>query len=110
MHVVQYQRNENGIGADYAFDVLIYDADKKPIGQVSKASIDGTTKTLNVNSNLPYVLVITADGGDADPVKFAYGGQNWDSKDSAVHQSNLGTKADDGYKDGNREGDMGFTC
>ena len=110
MHVVQWQRNENGVGADYEFDVLIYDADKNEIGLVSKAPIDPTTKSLAVDSNLPYTVDITASGGDDDPVQFAYAGQTWDSNDRTNHQSNMGTTPDDGYENGKREGDMGFTC
>lgn len=104
MHVVQYQRNENGIGADYQFDVLIYDANKTPIGQIQKQAVDPNTKTLNVNSNLPYVMVLTASGGDGDAVLFAYGGQNWGSNDQE-HHSNFGP-----YDSGSRQGDTGFTC
>lgn len=84
----------------------MFDANQTPIGQVTKAPIDPATKTLNVDSNLPLVLVITADGGDADAVKFAYGGQNWNSKDN----TNLGAGPADGYEDGKRQGDMGWTC
>ena len=111
MHVVQWQRNENGVGADYAFDVLIYDADKQEIGLVSKASIDPTTKSLSVNSNLPYTVDITAAGADADPVQFKYADQSWDSNDRGDdHQSNMATTANNGYENGKREGDMRFTC
>lgn len=104
MHVVQYQRNENGVGADYQFDVLIYDANITPIGQVKKQAIDPNTKTLNVDSNLPYVVVLTASGGDGDAVLFAYAGQNWGSNDQE-HHSNFGP-----YDSGSRQGDTGFAC
>ena len=96
MHVVQYQRNEIGVGADYQFDVLIYYANRTPIGQIQKQAIDHNTKTLNMNSNLPYVAVISATGGDgdADAVVFAYGGQNWGSNDQEYH-SNFGPYGSD---------------
>ena len=32
MHVVQYQHNEFGVGAQYDFDVVIFDGAKKQIG------------------------------------------------------------------------------
>lgn len=110
MHVVQWQRNENGVGADYAFDVLIYDADQKQIGLVAKAPIDPVTKSLSVTSVLPYTVEIRAPGADEDPVQFAYADQAWDGNDRTVHQSNMGTGPEDGYENGNREGDMGFNC
>ena len=109
MHVVQWQKNENGVGGDYDFDVEIFDAKQVKIGQVAKAAVDPKTKALSVDSQLPYVLVVTADGLDDDPVKFAYGSQSWDSSD-ASHQSNMGTGPEHGYENGKREGDMGFQC
>lgn len=110
MHVVQWQRNENGVGADYAFDVVLYDAEQKEIGLVAKTPIDPATKSFAMYSNLPYTIVITAPGGDVDPVQFAYADQSWDSNDRTNHQSNMGTGPEHGYENGNREGDMGFTC
>lgn len=110
MHIVQWQRNENGVGADFAFDALIYDADGTEIGVVEKASIDATTKSLSVDSNLPDAVVITASGGDADLVQFQYEDQTWMSNDATVHFSNLGSTKNKGYENGKREGDMGFTC
>ena len=109
MHVVQWQRNEDGVGADYDFDVLIYDDAKTQIGQVVKAPIDSVTKALSVTSLLPLTVVVTAKGADPDPVGFAYGDQSWDSKDGS-HQSNFGSGPKDGYENGKREDDMGFTC
>ncbi len=108
MHIQQYQRNENGIGNDYAFDVIIYDSKNTAIGQVSKAPIDATTKELNVNSLLPAVLVITADGDDVAPVKFAYNGANWLSTDNPP--CDMGNGKNNGYDSGSRSGSCGFTC
>ena len=93
MHVQQYQRNENGVGADYDFDIIIYDASNKPIGQVSKQPIDATSKTLGVDSNLPYVLEVTASGGD-DAVSFAYAGETWLSTDTTHCQMGGGLMMD----------------
>ncbi len=108
MHVQQYQRNENGIAGDYAFDVIIYDAKGTPIGQVSKQGLNGYTKVLEVDSNLPCVLEVIAKGGDNDPVAFAYAGDNWISTDTTHCQMGGGTA--DGYDSGSRSGNCGFTC
>ena len=109
MHVVQYQRNEFGTGADYAFDVALYDAAHKRIALVQHAPIDPKTKTLSVTSHLPLTIEIEAKGGDFDPVVFKYGAQTWQSGDG-THQSTLGNGPEHGYESGDREGDMGFTC
>ena len=83
------------MGADFAFDVNLYDAAKKPIGQVVKAAAaaasrllpnNKVTNYLDMDSNLPDVLIITTTGGDGDPVQFAYGGATWMSSD-ATHCS-----------------------
>lgn len=109
MHVIQYQRNEYGIGNEYAFDAIIYDADRKIIGKVQRAAIDANSKTLSVTSHLPYTVEIEAKGGDTDPVRFSYGGQSWEDNDES-HQSTFSSGPRHGYEYGNREGDMGFTC
>jgi hypothetical protein len=109
MHIAQHQRNEYGIGPDYAFDVVLFDNAKKVIGSVQRAGIDGNSKTLSFTSYLPYTVEITAKGGDNDPVVFKYGDQTWDSNDEG-HQSTLGKGPRHGYEAGNREGDMGFSC
>jgi len=109
MHVVQWQRNEDGVGNDFAFDVLIFDDAKTQIGQAVKAPIDPVTKALSVDSVLPNVVVVTANGDDAAPVQFAYGAQSWLSNE-ASHQSTLGSSPNNGYENGKRVGDIGFTC
>lgn len=109
MHVVQHQRNEYGIGGDYAFDVIIYDAAHKIIGSVQRAAIGAGSKTLSITSHLPWTVEVEAKGGDPDPVTFKYGGQTWKSGDGS-HQNTLGNGPRWGYEYGNREGDMGFTC
>jgi hypothetical protein len=109
MHIVQNQRNEYGIGGEYAFDVIIYDAKKKIIGSVQRAAVNPQSKTLSVTSHLPYTVEIEAKGGDNDPVVFKYGDQTWKDND-ASHQSTFSNGPRHGYEYGNREGDMGFTC
>ncbi len=118
MHVVQYQRDEFGVGNDYAFDVVIYDNNKKEIGLVQKASIDAGTKQLDVTSALPYVVILTAAGDDHANVQFAYAGQSWQCGDGTTSQntcdlgidSNGKKEPDYGYENGNRKGDMSFQC
>ena len=109
MHIVQYQRDEDGVGGVYNFDVTLYDANDEEIGGVHNTPVDGTTFKLNVDSALPNVMVIYAPGPDSDPLTFSYGSQTWKGND-ASHQCNIGTGPDNGYQDGNRDGDCGFTC
>jgi hypothetical protein len=109
MHVVQHQRNEYGIGADYAFDVVLYDAAGKVIGLTQAQPIDAKSKTLSLTSHLPYTVEIEAKGGDFDPVVFKYGDQTWQDNDGS-HQSTFGNGPQHGYEYGDREGDMGFHC
>ena len=116
MHVTQWQRNENGIGDNYAFDAQIYDAAGYLLDQFARVPIDANTKSLSLNSrSLDLDVIITADGGDDDNVKFAYGAETWACGDWATrdHQCTLGDgKAEGqfGYDGGKREGDMGFDC
>ena len=102
MHVVQYHRNEYGVGAQYDFAVVIFAAAKKQPG-------DAKTNALVVSSALPATIIVTPGADDAAPVNFQYNGQSWDSN-AQDHQSTLGQGADNGYENGNRQGDMGFTC
>jgi len=108
-HVVQFQRNEYGIGDRFAFDVVLFDDAKTIVGQVQKQAVDASTGSLGVTSALPWVFVITPGQKDEDPVGFKYSDQSWDSK-SKEHQSSLGKGPENGYQKGNREGDMGFSC
>lgn len=103
MHIEQFQRNENGIGADFAFTAIMHDADGTAIGQITKQPIDSTTKALDMDSNLPYVLVINTGGADTSPLDFSYAGTTWTDSD-ATH-CKFGA-----YSGGSRNGDCGFTC
>ncbi|KAL8796249.1 MAG: hypothetical protein Q9195_001364 [Heterodermia aff. obscurata] len=103
-HIQQYQHNENGFGNTYGFSVIIYDAAKAPIGQISKQAVpDDGSNTLNMDSNLPYVLEIHAPGPDDAAVTFNYGADSWSSDDSS--RCSMGA-----YDSGSRNGDCGFTC
>ncbi|KAI6088354.1 hypothetical protein F4821DRAFT_277319 [Hypoxylon rubiginosum] len=110
-HVAQYQRNENGVGGAYAFDVTIYDDQGDQIGQVQKQAVDGSGK-LAVTSALPDTLDVTAGANDDDDVSFCYGSQCWtcDGSDGGGHDCTLGNGQEHGYENGNREGDLGFSC
>lgn len=61
-------------------------------------------KAVSVDSKVPFVLEVTAQKVDADPVLFAYAYQTWAYADVA-HQCNFGK-----YDSGNPEGDCGFSC
>lgn len=110
-HVIQYQKNEFGTGSDYRFAVQIFDAKKSQIGHVQKAAVD-SKRYLGVASKLPYKLVVKAGKVDSDPVSFCYGDQCWtcDKDGGGRHGCTLGRGKSNGFENGDREGDMGFTC
>ena len=117
MHVVQYQKNENGVGAQYEFSVNIFDNDKKTIGQVQNVAVDPNTLSIDVSSHLPAQVIVTAGATDDIDPTFAYNGQTWTcgpSSKGGDHQCDSGSKSagagDHGFENGNRESDMGFTC
>ncbi|KAF1936119.1 hypothetical protein EJ02DRAFT_427783 [Clathrospora elynae] len=109
MHVVQHQRNELGVGNEYEFDVIIKDVANKDVGGVQLAAIDPITKALSVSSQLQWTVDIIAAGDGNAPVVFKYGGQTCQNGDGS-HQSTSGNGPENGFADGNREGDMGFDC
>ncbi|KAJ2978490.1 hypothetical protein NUW58_g7476 [Xylaria curta] len=78
VHVTQWQKNENGVGADYQFDVYIKDAIGTQIGGASRLAIP-TYVTKDVSSDLPNPLRITAGAVDGDPVQFEYNGYHFSS-------------------------------
>ena len=105
VHVTQFQKNEadsNPTG-NYLLSVTIFDAAQKQIGQVEKVDAP-SGQGVNVDSVLPYVLIVTAQNVDDDAVLFAYADQSWGSNDQP-HHCNFGA-----YDSGKREGDCGFTC
>lgn len=110
-HVVQYQRNEFGTGANFAFDVVIHDYAGEQIGHIQHASV-GDDGGLSVSSRLPAMLTLHAGGNDQDFVSFAYMGQSWtcDDNDGGPHACTLGNGQNYGYENGGRNGDLGFTC
>ncbi|KAF5543822.1 fibronectin type iii domain-containing protein [Fusarium mexicanum] len=110
-HVNQYQKNELGTGAKYAFDVVIKDAGGNQIGHIQHLEVDDGGH-LSVPSKLPFTFDISAGAVDSDPVTFAYAGQTWvcNGEDNSAHGCTLGNGPSNGYENGDREGDMGFTC
>ena len=89
----------------YYLEAQIKDANQIEIGHLDKTD---ATESVNVNSALPLVLIITAakPGSSADPdgapLQFAYGADKWSSDDTRCKFG--------GYQNGNREGDCGFAC
>ena len=110
-HVNQYQRNEYRTGARYRFDVVIYDAAGKQLAhrQGEEVREDGI---IEITSRLPSVLILQAGPNDNDFVSFKYAGQSWscDDNDGGDHGCTLGNGEEHGYENGDREGDMGFSC
>lgn len=106
VHVVQYQKNEgpantpNG-NADYRLDVALFDVIQDPMGGVTGIDAPGG-QFEEIDSGLPFVFGVEVGGQDADPVRFQYGGQAWDSN---AAQCSLG-----GYDSGSRSMNCGFSC
>ncbi|KAI1174314.1 hypothetical protein F4777DRAFT_554623 [Nemania sp. FL0916] len=100
MHVTQYQKNENGVGGAYQFDVRIMDAIGALVGGVNRLSVIDFASA-SVSSELPYQVVISVGSVDSDEVRFAYAG--------AAFSSSSGCSTG-GYEDGNRDMDCGFPC
>ncbi|KAI1163101.1 hypothetical protein F5B18DRAFT_350822 [Nemania serpens] len=112
-HVIQYQRNQYGTGAKYAFAAQIFDGAGAQIGSVQKREVDDAGG-LSVFSKLPWALTLRVGAADEDPVSFSYGAATWlctgSKEDEGAHQCNLGEGDAHGFENGDREGDMGFTC
>ena len=101
LHIVQHQKNEDGTGADYKYDVRIYDAIQAEIGGTNGLDIPDY-QSATVDSQLPYGVVLTSGALDADPIGLAYAGEDW--------TTNSGQCSVGGYQDGTRNIDCGFTC
>lgn len=101
LHITQHQKNENGVGGDYTFDVRIKDSIQAEIGGTNGLAIP-SLQTRSLASELPYTLDITAGSLDVDPITFGYAGQRWDTGSG---QCDLGP-----YVAGSRQGDCGFSC
>jgi hypothetical protein len=77
VHVVQYQRNEYGVGADFVFDVIIYDHVKKVIRVTQQAPIVANSKTLSIKTRLAWTIEVEVKGGDNNLVIFSWSGVEW---------------------------------
>ncbi|KAI4207531.1 MAG: hypothetical protein LQ346_000463 [Caloplaca aetnensis] len=82
VHVIQYQK-KNPAGdpatdpeAQYHMDVKIFDHNEDPIGEVLGAEAKAG-QAVGVTGKLPYVMLVTAQNVDEDPVLFAYADQSW---------------------------------
>ncbi|KAL9042181.1 MAG: hypothetical protein Q9180_000780, partial [Flavoplaca navasiana] len=89
--------------AHYRLDITVYYNNQDKIGEVLGAEAPAG-KAVNVNSKLPFVLLVTAQEEDADPVLFDYANKHWAYADVA-HGCNFGQ-----FDAGDREGDCGFSC
>lgn len=104
LHVTQHQKvNPSDPNSHYKFDITIKDSNEDVIGSVSGADAPANVG-VGVTSKLPWVVVVTAQNVDADPVLMAYSDQSWAYADAA-HHCNFGA-----YDSGKREGDCGFSC
>lgn len=117
-HVIQYQKNEFGNGPEYSWVAQIFDGKGDQIAKMDKTP-NASDRTLTVRSSpLPYDLVIHAGAVDSDPAGFCYADQCWtcDGGNGGAHLCTLGDKGDKednknhGWENGDREGNMGFTC
>ncbi|KAI8624532.1 hypothetical protein F5Y19DRAFT_480554 [Xylariaceae sp. FL1651] len=100
IHVTQWQKNENGVGAEYQFDVVVKDAIQEIIGGASRRPIPDFQSSA-IDSRLNYTVVLTVGSVDSDPVNFAYAGHRFSSSNGC---------STGGYDGGNREMDCGFQC
>ena len=101
--VIQYQKNQPTVNPnpDQKLDVTITDEHKIQIGQLLFADAPEAVG-VNVDSQLPYVLIVTAGAVDSDPVSFAYAGDIWDSNGTPCLAG--------GYRGGTRRIDCSFRC
>ena len=80
--------------------MTIFDNAQKQIGQVLNQDAP-SGQGVDVDSALPYVLIVTAQNVDKDAVLFNYAGQAWGSNDQE-HHCNFGA-----YDSGSRYGTRG---
>ncbi|KAI0012355.1 hypothetical protein F4779DRAFT_614557 [Xylariaceae sp. FL0662B] len=100
LHATQYQKNENGVGAEYQFTVQVKDAVGAILGGADNAAV-ADYGSLDIYSQLPAVVVLTAGAADSDPVTFSYNGATFSSSNGC---------STGGFDGGARQMDCGFTC
>ncbi|KAH8802294.1 hypothetical protein DL96DRAFT_1633956 [Flagelloscypha sp. PMI_526] len=91
-----------GAEDNYKLDIKLFDSVQTPIGATDCPQDAPANVPINLDSKLPFVMIVTAQNIDDDPIKFAYAGQNFDSN---AGQCSVGR-----YDSGKREMDCGFTC
>ncbi|KAH8802297.1 hypothetical protein DL96DRAFT_1633972 [Flagelloscypha sp. PMI_526] len=89
-------------GIKHKLDIKLFDSVQTPIGATDGPQDAPANVPINLDSKLPFVMIVTAQNIDDDPIKFAYAGQNFDSN---AGQCSVGR-----YDSGKREMDCGFTC
>lgn len=99
LHVTQFQKPDPSKDT-YSLEVKLYDANENLIGWVDKGAGNDRATLM---SNLPQTVELFTGAVDADPVRFSYGAQSWDSNDGA--RCKVGA-----YDSGDRDMDCGFTC
>ncbi len=94
LHITQY-------GADpYGIDVIIKDNEGSPIGNLLRTNFNNSP--INIDSQLPYVLVVTEGGAKDWNLYFAYGADSWSSADDRCKVG--------GWDGNNRQMDCGWAC
>ena len=89
VHIVQYQQaNPDDPTSPYHLDLTIYDGAGAQIGQVLNQDAP-SGQGVDVDSALPYVLIVTAQNVDEE-ILFNYAGQAWDSNDQQQDQCSFG--------------------
>lgn len=100
VHIIQYQKNENGIGGDYQFDASLKDKNGLEIGALNHEVIPAGQTHQITSSLAPFH--ITALNVDSDPVIFEFAGFNFASSSPNCQFGD--------YDSGSRQGDCGFSC
>lgn len=101
VHVTQWQKNQNGVGGDYQYDVRIYDSLGRTVGGDDRVAIPDLGSHNFPLDGQSTPLVITSGTVDSDPISFTYGGDQW------LSSSRCSVGA---YDSGNRDMDCGFGC
>ncbi|KAH8824251.1 hypothetical protein DL96DRAFT_202912 [Flagelloscypha sp. PMI_526] len=101
IHVTQFQKPDPSKD-NYKLDIQLFDAVQTPMGNSGGQKDAPANAPIEVTSKLPNVMIVTAQNVDEDPIKFAFGGETFDSN---AAQCSVG-----GYDNGKREMDCGFTC
>ncbi|KAH8809633.1 hypothetical protein DL96DRAFT_1821880 [Flagelloscypha sp. PMI_526] len=78
MHVTQFQKPDPSKD-NYKLDIKLFDSVQTPIGATDGPQDAPANVPINLDSKLPFVMIVTAQNIDDDPIKFAYAGQNFDS-------------------------------